>query len=318
MKFSVTIPAYKSDFLEECIKSVLAQTYKDFELIIVDDCSPNNLQSIISKFTDSRIRSYRNETNCGAINVVDNWNICLSYAKGEYIICMGDDDKLMPNCLEEYKKLIEKYPGLGVYHAMTGIINNDSNLICLQEARPEREGVYSMLLGRIRHRRIQYIGDFLFDRKLLLQNNGFYKLPVAWGSDDITSYIAAQNTGIANMQVIGFLYRNNPQTITNTSNAIHKLNAIIQEEKWYKEFLSKEPNKENIIEYMYWKMSITNISRFILKRKLYTIESDIITTGLNKIYYYWKRRKDYQINIKLIGYILIEIIKRKQTNKYKY
>ena len=215
MKFSVTIPAYKAAYLKECIESILAQTYTDFELIIVNDASPEDLTSIIHTFNDPRIHYYINEKNCGAINVVDNWNKCLSYATGDYVICMGDDDKLLPICLEEYKKLIEHHPNLGVYHAWTQIIDENSNIVRIQEKRPEFESVYSMMWGRWSGR-IQFIGDFLFDRKILLRNGGFYKLPLAWASDDITAYIAAQNTGIANMQVPGFQYRVNSLTVFTT------------------------------------------------------------------------------------------------------
>ena len=124
MKFSVTIPAYKAQFLNEAIKSVVSQTYAEWDLVIVDDCSPESLQTIVKPYlTDSRIRYYRNEKNCGAINVVDNWNICLSYCTGDYVICMGDDDRLLPTCLADYKTLIERYPNLNVYHTRTEIIN---------------------------------------------------------------------------------------------------------------------------------------------------------------------------------------------------
>ena len=109
MKFSVTIPAYKAKFLKEAIVSALSQPYKNFELIIVDDDSPENLKAIVDSFSDTRIRYYRNLQNCGAVNVVDNWNICLSYCTGEYVICMGDDDRLLPNCLNEYFGLIVSY-----------------------------------------------------------------------------------------------------------------------------------------------------------------------------------------------------------------
>ena len=114
MLFSIVIPAYKSKYLGEAIESCLSQTYKHFEIVIVDDASPEDLNNIICQYDDPRIRSYRNDKNCGAIDVVDNWNICLSYASGDYVICMGDDDKLLPNCLEEYRKLIEKYPNIKV------------------------------------------------------------------------------------------------------------------------------------------------------------------------------------------------------------
>lgn len=159
MEFSITIPAFKQKYLYEAIESCLAQTYKDFELIIVDDASPEDLKSVVDRFQDSRIRYYRNEKNCGALHVVDNWNICLGYAKGDYVICMGDDDCLLPSCLEEYSKLIDKYPDLDIYHGMTEIIDENGNVTNMQEARPEREGMYSMISGRLRNSRLQYIGD---------------------------------------------------------------------------------------------------------------------------------------------------------------
>ena len=63
-KFSITIPAYKRTYLQECIDSILGQTYTDFELIIVNDASPEDLDSIVNSFSDSRIRYYKNEKNC--------------------------------------------------------------------------------------------------------------------------------------------------------------------------------------------------------------------------------------------------------------
>ena len=158
MFFSVTIPAYKAKYFKECIDSILAQTYSDFELIIVNDASPEDLDSIVSSYSDSRIRYYINEKNCGAVNVVDNWNKCLEYAKGEYIICMGDDDRLLPNCLEEYVKLMEKYPGLGVYHAWTEIIDEKGEYKNMTDARPEYESVYSLIWHRWKGRS-QYIKE---------------------------------------------------------------------------------------------------------------------------------------------------------------
>ena len=61
MKFSVTIPAYKSQFLQEAVMSVVDQEYADWELIVVDDCSPGNLEAIVKPFlSDDRVRYYRN------------------------------------------------------------------------------------------------------------------------------------------------------------------------------------------------------------------------------------------------------------------
>ena len=216
MNFSITIPAYKQKYLYEAIESCLAQTYKDFELIIVDDASPEDLKSVVDRFQDPRIRYYRNEKNCGALNVVDNWDICLRYAHGDYVICMGDDDRLLPNCLEEYSKLIEKYPDLDIYHGMTEIIDENSKVTNIQEARPEREGMYSMISGRLRNSRLQYIGDWLFKRTALEHLNGYVNMPMAWGSDDLTAYTIAKNKGVANTQIPVFQYRISSLTISNS------------------------------------------------------------------------------------------------------
>ncbi|HFZ0442388.1 TPA: glycosyltransferase family 2 protein, partial [Raoultella ornithinolytica] len=110
-KFTIGIPAYKASFLKECIDSILSQTFHDFELIIVNDASPENLDTIISSYNDKRIHYFKNEKNCGAENVIDNWNKCLSYANGDYFILMGDDDKLDVNYLSEFNKLISEHPG---------------------------------------------------------------------------------------------------------------------------------------------------------------------------------------------------------------
>ena len=56
MMFSITIPAYKRAYLHEAIESCLAQTYFNFELVIVDDASPEDLYSIVEEFHDERIR----------------------------------------------------------------------------------------------------------------------------------------------------------------------------------------------------------------------------------------------------------------------
>lgn len=314
MKFSILVPAYKKRYLGECIESVLAQTYDNFEIIIVNDASPEDLDSVIKNFTDTRIRYYVNKKNCGAENVVDNWNICLGYALGDYVICMGDDDKLLPNCLEEYTKLIERYPGLGVYHTWTEIIDESSTVIWMQEARPEREGVYSMMWCRWLSR-VQYIGDFLFDRQLLLSNGGFYKLPLAWASDDISTYIAACENGIANMQVPGFQYRANSKTISRTGNAGIKLDAIRQEEEWYNQFLSVAPVNADKVEQVFYQMLVERLTKRMVKKRVLCISLDMAHHGLGKIWGYWLQRKKYKLNMKMIVYALIEALKYKAANK---
>jgi glycosyltransferase involved in cell wall biosynthesis len=239
MLFSITIPAYKCKYLPEAIHSVLDQTYPNFELIIVNDASPEDLDSVVATFDDPRIYYYKNEKNCGAVHVVDNWNICLSYAKGDYVICMGDDDRLLPNCLEEYVKIIHKYPSLEVYHVCTEIIDENGKLSLIQQPRPEWESALSLLYNRWANRHHQYIGDFCYQTLALKDKGGFYKLPLAWGSDDISAVRAALSNGIANVAIPGFQYRVNTRTISNTGNNLVKLEALKLEKLWYQTVIQK-------------------------------------------------------------------------------
>lgn len=236
MKFSVTIPAYKSRFLHEAIESVVCQTYADWELIIVDDCSPEELAAVVMQYlSDKRIHYYRNEKNCGAINVVDNWNICLSYCTGDYVICMGDDDRLLPSCLEEYSKMLKAYPHLAVYHAKTQIINEDGEVTDIQENRPEYETCKEVLYHQWEDQRKQFIGDFLFSRKWLNKNGGYVKFPLAYSSDWATANLATKESGIANGQIPMFEYRDNNNSISRSQNLKIAVRSCNSSYKWYAE-----------------------------------------------------------------------------------
>jgi len=234
MKFSITIPAYKSRFLDEAIRSVVSQICPDWELIIVDDCSPEPLKEIVEPFlTDQRVRFYRNAKNCGAVDVVDNWNICLSHCTGDYIICMGDDDRLLPCCLDEYAKTIEAYPDLNVYHARTAIINEEGERVDVQEERPAWESCQEMILHQWKDRRKQFLGDFLFSRHWLLNNEGYVKFPLAYCSDWATANLAAKERGIANGQTFMFEYRSTPYSISRSQNLRIAVSSCKLAHEWY-------------------------------------------------------------------------------------
>lgn len=283
--FSITVPAFKAQYLSECIDSILAQTYKNFEVIIVNDASPQNLDSIVSKYDDPRIHYYKNKVGFGAKHVVGNWNKCLEYAKGDYVICMGDDDKLKPCCLEEYAKLINKYPNFNVYHALTEMIDENSNFMYMQEARPEREGVYSMMYGRLKNGRVQYIGDWLFKTDWLRSNRGYVDVPMAWGSDDLTAYAAAQDNGVANSQIPMFQYRINSQTISKRGNASVKLKALRMTFHQLHQILNKDSNDD--LEEKYRLSCLKIIDSKLEEGTTNTIITDMLSRGKIKGLAWW-------------------------------
>lgn len=313
MKFSVAIPAYKSRYLKEALESCLSQTYADYEVVVVDDASPENLKKIVDGLNDSRIRYYRNEKNCGAIDVVDNWNICLVHCSGEYVICMGDDDKLMPNCLADYAELINKYPGLGVYHAWTEIIDENSSFKNLQQPRPEYESGLSVIWNRWNGRDKQYIGDFCFNRAELEKIGGFIKLPLAWFSDDITVAKIAAQKGIANTQKICFQYRENSLTLTNSGRTDIKLDATKQAKEWYGDFFSNlERNKGTlpIVDQKYLILLQKQLPVYYRERLSKWLRQDLNNHLLHS-FYWCIHRKNYDLTLKMIFSGLLSAVKKR-------
>lgn len=270
--FTIAIPSYKRRFLREAIESCLAQKYPSFEIIVLDDASPENLWEICSSFRDNRLKYFRNDINIGAERVVDNWNKCLELALGRYFICIGDDDRLAPGALETYSNLIKLYPDLYVYHGQAEVIDENGNLKRTLPTRPEFESVYSLIWNRWNYRHQQYVGDFCYRTDALKRVNGYEYLPLAWGSDDITAVKAAAITGIANASAICFQYRENSLSISNSHNQILKMEAVCLEHKWYQSFLSTVPdNPKDIV--LYNKIE-EQVPDYFKRKKIYTLWSD--------------------------------------------
>lgn len=130
MKYSVIIPVYnKAETIAESIKSVLAQTEQNFELIIVNDGSSDNLQEAIKDFPSIRVINQEN----GGVSVARNTGI--KEAKGDYVCFLDADDLYLPNHLEELNFLIKEYPQAVMFftsHIETftnGETRNISNLL---------------------------------------------------------------------------------------------------------------------------------------------------------------------------------------------
>jgi len=103
---SVAIPTYRgAEHLGATIESVLQQTLNNFELIVIDDNSPDNTREVIASYPDPRLIYLRNENNLGPEG---NWNRCLTEARGKYFKLLPQDDTLFPDTLERQVDVLEK------------------------------------------------------------------------------------------------------------------------------------------------------------------------------------------------------------------
>ena len=103
---SIVMPSYNTaDYIEKAINSVLAQTYENWELIIIDDCYTDNTDEVIERFSDDRIRYLKNIKNSGA---AASRNRALKEAKGKWIAFLDSDDLWKPEKLEHQISFMKK------------------------------------------------------------------------------------------------------------------------------------------------------------------------------------------------------------------
>ena len=115
-KISVILPVYNTpeNYLRQAINSILYQTYKDFELIIINDASTNNAEEVILTYKDSRIKYYKNKKN---LKVIKTLNKGLKLATGEYIARMDADDISFKTRFEKQVELLDSNPEIGLVSA---------------------------------------------------------------------------------------------------------------------------------------------------------------------------------------------------------
>lgn len=108
-RISVVMPVYNTEILilKEAVDSILNQTFRDFEFIIVDDCSGEAVRKFLQGLRDPRIRLIRNETNLG---VTKSLNVGFRAAQGKYIARMDADDIALPVRFEKQYALMENHP----------------------------------------------------------------------------------------------------------------------------------------------------------------------------------------------------------------
>jgi glycosyltransferase involved in cell wall biosynthesis len=127
-KVSVCMPCYnRQDYIAEAIESVLSQSFRDFELIIVDNCSDDDTPKIVQKYADKdkRITFVRNPRNLG---LCSSLNILLLTARGEYIKYCFSDDILAPECLDVFVNIMDKHPNVSLITSYSKYIGDNSGI----------------------------------------------------------------------------------------------------------------------------------------------------------------------------------------------
>lgn len=126
-KISIIMSCYNHDkFVSEAINSVLNQSFKDFEFLIIDDNSTDKTFDIVNSFRDPRIKAFRNEKNFG---MVFNTNSLINKSTGEYIAIINSDDSWLPEKLQKQLDFLENNVDYGACFTLANIIDEDNKII---------------------------------------------------------------------------------------------------------------------------------------------------------------------------------------------
>ena len=131
-KVSICLPVYNgAKYLEQAIQSVILQTHKNWELIIVDDCSTDDSAKIATKYAqqDERIKYTKNENNLG---IFFNYNACIEKSVGDFIKPFAQDDTFEPQCLERLVDVLKNNPNTALVTAARAVIDADDKKVATE------------------------------------------------------------------------------------------------------------------------------------------------------------------------------------------
>ncbi len=124
---SVCIPAYRAEpFLGASIESVLGQTYLDWELVIVDNASPDRTGEVARSYDDPRIVVH---TNPSTVPLADNWNRAVGLCRGRLVKLLPADDRIRPECLELQVKAMDAHPGAALVACRRDLVDAEGRLL---------------------------------------------------------------------------------------------------------------------------------------------------------------------------------------------
>ncbi|MBX9812754.1 MAG: glycosyltransferase [Burkholderiales bacterium] len=208
---SIVIPAYNAEkYLQAALDSILAQTFSNFEAIVIDDCSTDRTWEIVAHYAecDNRIRPYRNEMNLG---IAGNRNRGVELARGKYLAWQDADDISFPQRLEKQYRFMEENPHVGIVGAYIEIFHDDDTVIGVRKY-PQDDGDLRRCI--FRYSPIAQPAAMVRREALLLA--GPYNLRFPPAEDIDMTFRIGEHYKLANIPEVLVRYRENPSSATFT------------------------------------------------------------------------------------------------------
>ena len=208
VKVSVIIPAYNGDrYISRAIAGVMAQTYKDYEIIVVDDGSTDNTRQVLQQYGDCL--KYLSQANQG---VAASRNLGLRAAQGEYIAFLDQDDVFLPHKLAAQVALLEQDPNLGMVNSGWEIVNDQEEI---QSAVTPWRQIPDLSLANLIIWKPVFLGAMMFRRSWLERSSGFDTSLEQTPDVDLVLKLAAMGCKAAWVEQTTVLYRQHEGNASN-------------------------------------------------------------------------------------------------------
>lgn len=274
-KYTFLLPAYKAKYFEEALRSIKAQTLRDFRVLVSDDCSPEPLKPIFDRVCgdDPRFTFRRNTENMGSKSLVSHWNLLVDMCETEWLIMASDDDVYEPEFLEKMDELQNKYPQVDLLHGRVREINERGET---NKTDAEYENLVPMIdfmQFRSMKGHIECLANHAYRTSRLQEHHGFVEFPLAWHSDIATNNYMALN-GCATTSQIVFSFRMSGKNISsqfgNPQVSRKKVIATYAFDRWMQDFtehalkiLKLSSEEKNVIVTEYKSIVRNNTESFI-------------------------------------------------------
>lgn len=226
VRVSVLMPVYRTneEYLREAISSILAQTYSDFEFLILDDCPEDDRELIVKSYKDRRIKYLRNETNMG---ISESRNKLVDMARGEYLAVMDHDDVSLPERLEKQVNYLDAHPDVGVVGCWTDVFPDNKGLYFPSDDFKIKS--LMMNICAVVH------PSSMLRKSVLIENKIRYEKEYSPAEDYKLWCNLVPYTNFYNLQEILFCYRDWKHNTSNTECKNMKfITSIIQAENYIK------------------------------------------------------------------------------------
>ena len=197
-------------YIERAVSSVLAQSYKKFKLIILDNNSTDGTAQFIKGLSDQRVEKIYSNSD---LSIFESWHRIYEYAQADglayqsYLTTIGHDDVYRKDFLEIVCSLINEFQGFDIYQTQFDIIDENDRVVRCCMPIPKMETSRDFLLARCYGFRDSFGTGYVFRTSQYLKVGGFKELPLLLWSDDLLVYKAIDSSLKVCSDKIAFSYR---------------------------------------------------------------------------------------------------------------